>query len=155
MLSNPLTRDHFEQRPDRTRSAMARDKLDQLILSGLESVYYRTGYQTCGISGHTYLDVPTEGLPVFSTRSTDLSNLFLIKELTPIVDYVGFNDHDDALQVFVDPRRRNRIGIGLIGVERDVYFFSVQRYHTPLRRVIIYGPTDEQRRITGADSLKL
>ena len=48
MLSNPFTRDHFAQRFDRTRAAMARDKLDLLILSAPESVYYLSGYQTRG-----------------------------------------------------------------------------------------------------------
>ncbi len=128
MLSNPFTRDHFEQRLDRTRAAMARDKLDLLILSAPESVYYLSGYQTRGISGHTYLGVPAEGPPVFSTRGTDLGNLYMIEDLTPIVDFVGFEDHDDPLQVFVDLLRRNRIGTGRLGVEKDAYFLSVRSY---------------------------
>ena len=65
MLSNPFTRDHFEQRLDRTRAAMARDKLDLLILSAPESVYYLSGYQTRGISGHTYLGVPAKAHQCF------------------------------------------------------------------------------------------
>lgn len=72
MISNPFARDHFEERLDRTRAAMVCENLDLLILSAPESVYYLSGYQTRGISGHTYLGVPAAGPPVFSTRGSDL-----------------------------------------------------------------------------------
>ncbi len=128
MIPNPFTRDHFEQRLDQTRTAMARENLDLLILSAPESVYYLSGYQTRGISGHTYLAVPAEGPPVFSTRGTDLGNLFLIQDLTPIDDYIGFEDHDEPLQAFVDLVHKNRIKTDRIGVEKGAYFLTVQSY---------------------------
>ena len=102
MIPSPFTRKHFEARIDLARAVMARESIDLLILSAPESVYYLSGYQTRGISGHTYLAVPADGPPVFSTRGTDLGNLLLIQDITPIGDYVGFEDHDDPLQVFVD-----------------------------------------------------
>ena len=52
----------------------------------------------------------------------------MIEDLTPIVEFVGFEDHDDPLQVFVDLLRRNRIGTGRLGVEKDAYFLSVRSY---------------------------
>ena len=128
MIPSPFTRQHFEARLDRARAEMARENIDLLILSAPESVYYLSGYQTRGISGHTYLAVPADGPPVFSTRGTDLGNLLLIQDITPIGDYVGFEDHDDPLQVFVDLISRNRISINRVGIEKNAYFLTIQSY---------------------------
>ena len=128
MIPSPFNRKHFEVRLDRVRAEMARENIDLLILSAPESVYYLSGYQTRGISGHTYLAVPADSPPVFSTRGTDLGNLLLIQDITPIGDFVGFEDHDDPLQVFVDLISRNRISTKRVGIEKNAYFLTVQSY---------------------------
>ena len=128
MIPSPFTRKHFEARIDLARAVMARESIDLLILSAPESVYYLSGYQTRGISGHTYLAVPADGPPVFSTRGTDLGNLLLIQDITPIGDYVGFEDHDDPLQVLIDLISRNRISTNQVGIEKNAYFLTVQSY---------------------------
>lgn len=97
-------------------------------MSAPESVYYLSGYQTRGISGHTYLAVPADSPPVFSTRGTDLGNLLLIQGITPIGGFVDFEDHDDPLQVFVDLISRNRISTRRVGIEKNAFFLTVQSY---------------------------
>lgn len=128
MNSNPFTRKHFEARLDLVRTEMARENIELLILSAPESVYYLSGYQTRGISGHTYLAVPVDGPPVFSTRGTDLGNLALIEDITPIGDFVGFEDHDDPLQVFVNLVSRNQLSMNRVGIEKNAYFLTIQSY---------------------------
>ena len=124
-----FSRAEYEARLDRVHVAMARARLDLLVLSAPESTYYVSGYRSPGLGAHEYLLVPLDRPPLFMTRKGDLGNLLAIAGTTPISDHAVYDDHHlDPMATLVGLARRHRLRPKRVGVEKQALHLTVYHY---------------------------
>lgn len=79
----------FEARLARVRRAMGERRLDAVLVSSPENVFYLTGLDHQGYFAYQVLIVPLEGMPVLITRAMERA---IIQDRVPNVRHVGYSD---------------------------------------------------------------
>lgn len=110
----------YERRLGELRERMEKRRLDAVIISDPENLFYLTDHQTTGYSFFQCLVVPLEGEPVAVTRKMEESNIIARTwvELTR-----PYSDYGDAMQMLYSSLREFDLVDGAIGYERNSYFF--------------------------------
>lgn len=133
MTSTDLPRFHpigFES--SRAAERMAEDKLDMLVLTSPENVFYTTGYTALPTSGNPILYALRNRLPFFSLVDADGRVTLLCWGFSAeYVDFgvdelVGFDDLNGALGALGDQLARTVSSSARVGVESSCPYF-VQR----------------------------
>ena len=71
----PFAVSEFKARLKAVRAGMAAKKIDILLVTGPENIYYLTGYRTTGYYVYQALAVPASGDPQFVVRKLEMSNV--------------------------------------------------------------------------------
>jgi Xaa-Pro dipeptidase len=101
-------------RKDRLRAAMAREKLDGMLLFAQESMYWLTGYDTFGFCFFQCLYVGADGRMTLLTRSADLRQAQHTSNLTDIrlwKDAVDAEPTRDLAALLADLNVKGRLGV--------------------------------------------
>lgn len=131
MTTDEFTRKEYEGRLRGVHEEMERRRLDLLILTSPEAIYYVSGYMTRAIAAHQYLAVPAGQPPLLATRARDLGNFYVLGDRTPISDHVGYLDDAGApkpIDVFIDLLRKHGVRTRRIGVEKAGIFLPIEHY---------------------------
>lgn len=110
----------YERRLGELRERMEKRRLDAVIISDPENLFYLTDHQTTGYSFFQCLVVPLEGEPFAVTRKMEESNIIARTwvELTR-----PYSDYGDAMQMLYSSLREFDLVEKAIGYERNSYFF--------------------------------
>ena len=71
----PFTIDEFKRRLAQVRELMRAAKIDILLVTGPENIYYLSGYRTTGYYIYQALVVPLDGNPQFVVRRVEFTNV--------------------------------------------------------------------------------
>ena len=124
-----FSRAEYDARLGRVHAAMELARLDLLVLSAPESIFYVSGYRSPGLGAHEYLLVPLDRPPLFMTRKGDVGNLLAIARTTPIADHAVYVDHHvDPMATLVGLARRHRLRARRVGVEKRALHLTVNHY---------------------------
>ncbi|MCA1647013.1 MAG: Xaa-Pro peptidase family protein [Chloroflexi bacterium] len=110
------------------RAEMARQRLDSLLVSSPENIFYLSGYGTKGVFAFQMLLVPLEGDVALVTRRVELGNVQLVLADSLIELHETYGDTDSPTQVVVDVLGRLGLARGRVGVEKSNWFLTVQRF---------------------------
>jgi Xaa-Pro dipeptidase len=110
----------FTRRRDALLAAMAREKLDALLLFQQESMFWLTGYDTFGFCFFQCLLVKADGRMAVLTRSADVRQAQRTSTLSDIRAWKDAADADPARDLLAMARDLGAAG-GRIGVEFESY----------------------------------
>ena len=125
----PIERVDFENRHNRARSLMQRERIDSLFLSGSTNLYYFSGINMGGGDRLFAMLLPQEGAPVFVCPAFELSRA---KERIKYGedDIRLWEENEDPFKLMGEILRERGIGKGIIGIDEDLpywYYFSLAR----------------------------
>jgi ectoine hydrolase len=124
-----FSRAEYAQRLAKTRAAMAKARIDLLIVSDPSNMHWLTGYDGWSFYVHQCVLVPPEGEPVWYGRGQDANGAKRTAYLAPD-NIVGYPDHYvqsterhpmELLAAIIEERGLSRLSIG---VEMDNYWYS-------------------------------
>jgi len=110
----------YQRRLRELRDRMERRRLDAVIISDPENLFYLTDHQTTGYSFFQCLVVPLEGEPFAVTRKMEESNII---QRTWVDVTRPYSDYGDAMQMLHSSLREFGLHDKRIGYERNSYFF--------------------------------
>ncbi|WP_324765504.1 Xaa-Pro peptidase family protein (plasmid) [Sinorhizobium meliloti] len=119
----PFPIQEYRSRLAALRSFMAERKVDLLIVNQHEHMEYFAGYAPTAAMYQAIL-IPLDGEPVAVIRALDAS---VFSETSWLTDYVAFADNEDPIEVASNTIVSLGHGGSAIGVERDSYFFTINR----------------------------
>jgi Xaa-Pro dipeptidase len=90
----PFTADEYAARLERVRQAIAARKLDGMLISSPENIFYLTGLNYLGYFAYQLLVVPLEGTPALITRAMEHAT---IRDKVPGIQHVKYSDGIDPL----------------------------------------------------------
>lgn len=121
-----FSRDEFAARRRRACEAMAKARLDGLLIFRQESMYYLTGYDTSGYSMFQGMYLRGDGALALLTRSADLRQARITSVIDDVriwVDREGANPGGELLDMVAEYGGRGK----RIGVEYHAYGLTAQR----------------------------
>ena len=128
-----FSRDEFDARIAKTRSAMQAQGIDLLIVSDPSNMNWLTGYDGWSFYVHQCVVLPLDGQPIWYGRGQDANGAFRTCFMDPS-NIIGYPDHYvqsserhpmDYLSAQLSDRG---LAKGVIGVEMDNYWFSAAAY---------------------------
>jgi ectoine hydrolase len=123
-----FARAEFDDRLVRTRSRMAAQGIDRLVVVEPANINYLTGYDAWSFYTPQALVISGEER-LFITRAMDLPGVTMTTDLAPdeVVAYPDEYVHQRGrhpFEVLAETLRQRGWDSGVIGLERDAYFFS-------------------------------
>lgn len=112
--------EEYEARVSDVRAEMRRRRLDALLITSPESIYYLVGLSHQGYFAFTMLVLPFEGRLMLVTRSMERVT---VTEQAAHVEHVGFRDQDAPWDAVVEAVKRAGLGDSCVGAELDNMFF--------------------------------
>src|ERR1043165_8825714 len=88
-----FTTEEFAARLVQVRGAMRARRIDVLLVSAPENIYYLTGYQTSGYFAYQALIVSERGLPLLLIRHLERGN---VAEYSWLPEAVTWREGDDV-----------------------------------------------------------
>jgi Xaa-Pro dipeptidase len=98
-----FTDEEFDERISRVRSRIAAAKLDAVIITNPENIYYLTGLNHQGYFAYTSLILPLEHEPVLIMRAMEKA---IIRDM--VVPSVQFRPYSDGIDPLPQPRDRQK-----------------------------------------------
>jgi Xaa-Pro dipeptidase len=144
-----FTLDEYRERLARVRRTMAERKIDVLLLTTPENIYYVSGYQTTGYYVYQALVVPRDGAPRFVVRKFEVPN---VQGLSWLEDACAVDDTEDPLDVTVRAVELCGGREGTVGFEDRGFFLPPAileglRGRLPRARVVPAGGIVEACRV--------
>ena len=124
--------DEYERRLTCLRQEMSPCRLDALLVTTPENIYYLSGYQTPGYYCKQCLLVPANGDLIHVTRATEETNA---KALSWIGRTASYMDDQDPAELFATVLLENGLSTARVGIEKQGWFFSVADFETLQRRL--------------------
>lgn len=115
----------FAQRIGRARERLSAAKLEVMIITGPENIFYLTGQQTPGYYTFQALLLPVEGDPVFIIRQLEYFN-FIAN--TWISDAVVYQDGDNPVDFLFAVLRDRQWQNSRIGIDKRGWFLPIAVY---------------------------
>jgi Xaa-Pro dipeptidase len=117
--------EEYRRRQEGVRKQMAARKIDVLVVTTPENIYYLSGYNTPGYYMSQCLLLPANGDPIIVCRATEEMNVFATSCLTRSDSYA-----DDVAPTvrFADVLKRDGFSQASIGVEKISWFLTVANY---------------------------
>jgi Xaa-Pro dipeptidase len=112
----------FQRRLARVRQEMVTRRLDLLVVSTPENIYYLSGYHTAGYYCSQCLLVPLHGQPIHITRGTEETNA---KALSWIDQTASYMDHEKPIDLMAGTIVNAGYSDGVIGVEKISWFITI------------------------------
>jgi Xaa-Pro dipeptidase len=116
-MKRAFERDEYQRRLAKLQDRMAELKLDALLLSAPENVFYVTGYQTKAVFTFQFAIVPRAGLPFLATRQMEISNAERALRDGLLEAFAVYQDDDDPLAVSAELIRKRVPAGATIGIE--------------------------------------
>lgn len=113
----------FQSRVAALRAVMARRKVDLLVIDQFEHMVYFGGHLPTAAMYQALL-MPVSGEPVAVIRALDAP---VFAETSWLSDCVAIGDSDNPVKVVADTIIAKGYGKGVVGVERDSHFLTVNR----------------------------
>jgi Xaa-Pro dipeptidase len=123
----PFARAEYETRIANVRAELTQRKLDLLLVSSPENIFYLSGYGTKGVFAFQMLAVPADGELVFVTRRIEAGNVELVLGDSEIREYATYGDTDSPGKAVIDLLVHRGLTRGRIGVEKQNWFLTVSR----------------------------
>jgi ectoine hydrolase len=129
-----FSRDEFDARLKKARTAMAEKGIDLLLVSDPSNMNWLTGYDGWSFYVHQMVVLPLDDLPIWFGRGQDANGARRTAWL-PEDRLIGYPDHYVQSDVRHPMQLLARIiadhgwGSRRIGVEMDNYYFSAAAYH--------------------------
>jgi Xaa-Pro dipeptidase len=117
--------EEYEARLSAARAALMEAKLDVLIVTSPENIFYLTGQQSPGYYMFQALVLPAKGEPSFVVRQLEYYNF---RANTFIAQAEVFQDGEDPAQVLVGVLRNHDLAAGRIGIDKRGWFLSIALY---------------------------
>ncbi|MUZ75904.1 ectoine hydrolase DoeA [Agrobacterium vitis] len=127
--------EEYAERLNKTRIAMVGQHIDVLIVSDPANMAWLTGYDGWSFYVHQAVIVPLQGEPIWFGRGIDEAGA----KRTAYMDYgnlVGYPDHyvhspeRHPMELLCTLLIERGLGKGIVGVEKDAYWFSAAAYET-------------------------
>ncbi len=136
--------EEYRDRLERTQAEMAEADLPVLVLHQPESVCWLSGFWHDGFLLYHALVVPAEGEPVLVLRALEEP---VAEELSWLTRRVGYSETDKNVVENVQ-RVLRELGLdrGRVGIERNSWFLTVERYDT-LCRLLLHADLVREPRI--------
>jgi Xaa-Pro dipeptidase len=106
------------------RERMARRRLDAMLVTDPESLFYLTEHQTTGYSYFQALVVPLEGEPFSLSRLLERSSF---EARTWVEEVYAYDDTADAIRTLCERLGARGLTRGVLGIERNSYFFPAHQ----------------------------
>ncbi|RWA59009.1 MAG: aminopeptidase P family protein [Mesorhizobium sp.] len=115
----------FQRRLKAVRQEMAKRRLDLLVVSTPENIYYLSGYHTVGYYSSQFLLIPRNGDPIHITRGIEETN---VKVLSWIDRSTSYMDHESPVELLATTIQSMGCANSTIGVEKISWFLSILDY---------------------------
>ena len=130
-----FTREEYDSRVAKTRTAMAARGIDTLIASDPSNMAWLTGYDGWSFYVHQAVVVPPDGEPLWFGRGQDAQGARRTAWIGE-AQIVGYPDHyvqspdRHPMELLAAALAERGLGGGTIGVEMDNYWFSAAAFAT-------------------------
>ena len=111
----------FKARITRVRDEMQSRRIDVLLVSAPENIYYLTGYQTSGYFAYQALVVSEIAAPLLLIRHLERGNL---AEYSWLADAVTWKEGDDVIALALDLLRAAGADNRAVGLEKSSWFLT-------------------------------
>lgn len=118
-------KDEFERRQSAVRRGMTKAKLDVLVVTGPENIFYLTGQQTPGYSTFQSLVLQVTGDLVFVVRQLELANFVANTFVNNIHVY---QDNQNPCDFLIDAISKNGWAAKRIGIDKTGFFLPIAFY---------------------------
>jgi len=122
----------YEDRLRRLKEAMERHKLDGLLVTTPENIYYLSGFKTTGFYMYQALLIPLRADPVLLPRMIENT---LVGHATWVRHARPYADTEDPIAVTAEAIEEAGLGEGRIGIEPESILLTVGRYRTLTERL--------------------
>ena len=112
----------FKARLARVRDEMQSRRIDVLLVSAPENIYYLTGYQTSGYFAYQALIIPDVAAPLLLIRHLERGN---VAEYAWLSDAVTWKEGDDVIAITLDLLRAAGAHNRRVGIEKSSWFLTV------------------------------
>ena len=114
----------FQARLARVRQQMQSRRIDVLLVSAPENIYYLTGYQTSGYFAYQALIIPESGPPLLLIRHLERGNVAEYSWLSDAVTWKE-GEGDDVAAMTLDLLRAAGADNRSVGIEKGSWFLTV------------------------------
>lgn len=111
----------FQARLARVRDEMQSRRLDVLLVSAPENIYYLTGYQTSGYFAYQALIVSATAAPLLLIRHLERGN---VAEYSWLADAATWKEGDDVIALTLDLLRAAGADNRNVGIEKSSWFLT-------------------------------
>jgi ectoine hydrolase len=130
--------DEYSDRLRKTRAAMHARGIDTLIVSDPSNMAWLTGYDGWSFYVHQAVIVPSEGEPIWWGRGVDengarRTTYLSADNISSYADHYVQSPDRHPMEVMCTLLKECKLDAGVIGVEKDNYWFSAAAYETLLR----------------------
>ena len=128
----PFPLGEYQERLANVRRGMEERRVQCLLITAPENIYYLTGYHTLGYFSYQLLVVPRDQEPVLLTRHLNVENALVTSWLTRVE---GYTDTDDPNEATYRVLEKYALADKPIGSQDSAWFFTVAHYHALRRRL--------------------
>lgn len=127
--------EEFQERLNKTQSAMAAKGFDTLIIADPSNMHWLTGYDGWSFYVHQCVIVPAAGEPIWFGRIIDAGGARLRCWISPdniiqYPDHYVMNPDNHPMEFLVGVLEERKLDRGSIGVELDNYYYSAAAHQT-------------------------
>ncbi|MCG8508262.1 MAG: Xaa-Pro peptidase family protein [Rhodospirillales bacterium] len=116
----------FDHRVSLVQEQISKKKIDLLLLSGAENIFYLSGQQTPGYYTFQCLCVPKEGAPFHVVRGLESMNA---RANTYLEDIVGYDDADNPAAALAGALIERGYSGKRVAIDCDGWFLTVNLYN--------------------------
>jgi len=113
--------EEYQSRLSHIRTEMRAQKVDMLLVTSPENIYYLTGYRTTGYYMYQCLLVPLDSFPRFVVRKLEMTNVL---GLSLVKDGLALEDNADPLDGTIEGITACGGHKGRIGFEDQGFFLT-------------------------------
>lgn len=117
----------FDTRQNRLRQQMEKQKLDAIIVSAPENIYYLSGYQTKAVFTFQFLLFTVKGPLLLFTRQMEIANAMAAHAEGGFSDYEVYQDDQDPMEAAIAFLRRHLPSGARVGLELASWCMPAQR----------------------------
>jgi Xaa-Pro dipeptidase len=121
----PFPVEEFQARLARVRQALSRQRLDALLVTTPENIYYLSGYQTPGYYCYQCLIVPAGQDPIHITRCQEETN---VKARSWIERSTSYLDQEDPVELTAATFGELGLARARIGIEKTSWFLTIAQF---------------------------
>jgi len=118
-------KEEYAERLSKAQTRLAHAKLDALVITGPENIFYLTGQQTPGYYTFQAMLLPEQGDPVFVIRQLEVFN-FIAN--TYIADAQVYQDGEDPIPVLLRVLQNRGLSGKRVGIDKRGWFLPIAVY---------------------------